>query len=477
MIRRGLTICLLFLAASTAAQAYAPKYEASDCPYSLRRMAAETGADISCGYLTVSEVLNRATGNRHIELFVMRIAARQPAGNTPVIFLAGGPGSAVADHADAILESPLHQHYEFIGIDQRGAGFSRPSLNCQEDDQIGIPEIERIQKCYRRLLDEGFVLDAYNSANIANDIHDLLLTLNIDSANVYGVSYGSRLALTLARDFPHRLRSLILDAVLPLQVNRLNSYSSNAYRAMQQLLEDCAADQDCDRAYPSLRESLVLAIENFFREPALAIREDTGDQLVLGGATFASDIVGRLGRAQDIPQLPEFIASAAQGEYVLETDRPAKVDYDNFSEGAWLSIHCADEAPFNSRDAIVARAAAIPRSLKRALVATALDHLAYCAAWKARPASSIENQPVVSDIPTLLLSGAYDPLTPSTWGAEAAVHLSRSWHFVFPAGGHGMLFADECADAIALAFLANPSRTPDAACLSQLSPPRFTVRK
>ena len=466
----------------------------------------------------------------------------------------------------------MHHNYEVIAIDQRGAGLSRPSLNCHErDDQTLSSNIIWIRDCYRRLVDDGIALHAYNSANNANDIHDLLVALEIEEANVYGISYGSRLALTIARDFPQRVRALILDGVLPLQVNSLEALAVNGNQAFDRVFIGCAADADCKRAYPDLRESLYELIRTLNRAPAEIESADEDYPIVTTGQDFAYDIYYKLYEKHSIPYLPALIDAYAQGEYDYDPAKDdqeregqaryelhdpqaneydlvamemlqitdirklfdhyrrlsgdewdglmAEIEYrlkyqpfqdyllldslseaeqylptldaeelalieaevlgklDDSSEGTQLSFQCAEEVHFNRRDEIANRAADLPGALRRALVDWALISINDCKRWDVPRSSSIENQPVKSDIPTLLLSGQYDPITPPPWGEEAAKYLAKSLHYVFPDGGHGLLFTGECADSIALSFLADPERQPEAGCMADLSLPDFYVRR
>ena len=489
---RLLALVLLLLAAVSRAQDHVPQYAVDECPHFVRKLADDGSADINCGYLTVPEDRNDTESGRLIELFVVRIAAQEPAGNAPMIFLAGGPGSPVADRIEDVLSSQLHHSYDIIAIDQRGAGFSRPSLNCHELDDQSLSSLKRgIRDCYHRLVDEGFVLHAYNSANNANDIHDLLAALEIENANVYGVSYGSRLALTLARDFPRRLRALILDGALPLQVNRLEAHAVNGYQAFERLFDSCATHDDCGRGYPDLREAFYDVIRMLNQTPAEIEYERDNYLVLLTSDDFVNEIVSMLYDKGLIPYLPMMIDAFANGEIDSipwadarnrwsqpSTEGEPRIAVDDLSEGAWLSVRCADDVPFNRREEIVNRAARLPGAVRRALVDKAISDLAMCKTWAVAGAALTENQPVISDIPTLLLSGYFDPVTPPEWGDEAAKYLANSWHYVFPDSGHGVLFESdaECAESIALSFLVNPNSQPDALCILELTLPDFYIR-
>src|SRR6185503_15624183 len=99
-------------------------------------------------------------------------------------------------------------------------------------------------------LNKGVDPASATSAENAADVNDLRLALGYDQWNLYGVSYGTRLALTVVRDYPQSVRSVILDSVYPLQVNLYTDLPENFDRALKVLFETCAADADCSSTYP-----------------------------------------------------------------------------------------------------------------------------------------------------------------------------------------------------------------------------------
>ncbi len=488
-MKRLLSIGLLLLAIAAAGQGDVAQYQSSECPHFVQRLAEDSRAKIDCGYLIVPEDRQNKQSDRLIELFVVKIAAREATDKAPLIYMTGGPGSAIAEHLPFILSSRLSQRYQIIALDQRGAGFSRPSLDCFElDDKTPASSSGWIQDCYQRLRDQGVGLQAYNSASAANDIYDLLVALDIGAANLYGLSFGSRLALTVARDHPERVRALLLDGVFPPHVNRFIQHALNGDQALERLFTSCGAAEDCRLAYPDLREKFYAVIRKLNASPATI----PSLNLKLSGDDFANDVLLKLYDKTLIRYLPAQIEAFVQGEYDFYSfvearkrrsgssyESEAQAAPNDLSEGAWLSFRCADEAPFNSRDAIVNLAAGLPVGLRRPLVANAIAGLTMCNSWHVPASEDIENQRVLSDIAALLLSGYFDPATPPHWGDEAGRYLSNSWHYVFPESGHGQLFAAdaECAQLIALSFLEQPARPPDAACLDDQRPPRFHVRQ
>ena len=186
-------------------------------------------AGVRCGYLTVLE--NRAKPDgRRIRIFVMRApAVSATPKHDPVVYLSGGPGGAGSFEVASLVKKGLNAEREIIFVDQRGTHRADPLLRCPGWEQflfdsVSVPfaaesstaaDAAALRECRDRLAANGVDLASYNSTENAADIADLRVALGIDSWSVYGVSYGSRLALIVLRDHPQGIRSVVLDSVSP----------------------------------------------------------------------------------------------------------------------------------------------------------------------------------------------------------------------------------------------------------------------
>jgi pimeloyl-ACP methyl ester carboxylesterase len=271
-----------FALTPTPGMTYQPVFELALCAFPV-----PSGYSPECGYLIVPENRARA-GSPFIRLHVAIFRSRS--GNPvtdPVIHLAGGPGSsslAVAGYmlgsgVDAVLEQR-----DFILFDQRGTGYSQPRLDCPERETLtslllarglsaaenGPAIMDAFRRCHDRLVGQGIDLSAYHSAASAADLNDLRLTLGYEKLNLYAVSYGTRLALTLMRDYPDAVRSAVLDSAYPLQVNLYTALAPNAERAFQVFFERCAADPTCSISYPDLRTVFYQLVDELNASPRAA---------------------------------------------------------------------------------------------------------------------------------------------------------------------------------------------------------------
>jgi pimeloyl-ACP methyl ester carboxylesterase len=146
---------------------------------------------------------------------------------------------------------------------------------------------------------------------------------------------------------------------------------------------------------------------------------------------------------------------------------------DGISEGMHHSIQCREEMPFESPEKAIALSAELPPQLVAGDFYDPAFVFNLCQSWDSGEAGSVENEAVVSDIPTLVLAGQYDPVTPPAWARLAAETLSNSFYYEFPGIGRGVIRSDRRGLTIALQFLDNPTTEPDATCINELSSPSF----
>jgi Tol biopolymer transport system component/pimeloyl-ACP methyl ester carboxylesterase len=459
---------------------YTPLFEPAPCP-----VPAPRGRDVECGTLVVPEDRTQPQGPQiRLPVAVIKSASPDPAPD-PVVHLVGGPGGSLLDDMEAYLGRggyDILERRDYILFNQRGTHYAEPFLACPGRTEFqwdlagqGLMLEERNQRevaflldCQDDLLAEGINLSAYNSAENAADVNDLRLALGYDQINLYGVSYGSRLALTVMRDHPEGIRSAIIDAVLPPQANLNQEVVLNADRGLQAVFADCAADPSCSQAHPDLAATFYRLVDRLNTDPvSFRFREGT---VIVDGYVFVDAFFELLYSPTAVPWIPYLIDQASQGEYP-EPSIFAVPDRTIWAPGMHYSIWCREEMAFESLEEAVALAAGLPPVLGD-YFADAYDW-DVCASWQAGVADPIENEAVVSDIPTLVLSGRYDPITPPAYGRMAAETLANSFVYEFPNLAHGAMRSDSCALEIGLQFLDDPTVEPDTSCMARLSSPAF----
>ena len=238
-----------------------------------------------CGYVTLPQDYDDPAGSQ-VEIYYTLIQSRgispQP---DPLVYLVGGPGSS----GSRLLQTSFNKYLrafasdrDIIVIDQRGTGLSNPPLYCREV-LFRLPEIlqshhadyatlvlDILTDCHRRLSTKGVRFDTFHSENIARDVVNVMLSLGYEQWNLVGVSYGSRLALTMMRDHPQHLRSVILDSVYPPQADIYLDAYYNGERALAALFVACAADVDCSDRYPDFEMLFYQLYHQLNQTPLLA---------------------------------------------------------------------------------------------------------------------------------------------------------------------------------------------------------------
>jgi pimeloyl-ACP methyl ester carboxylesterase len=457
---------------------------------------------MECGWLIVPENRDHPEG-RKIQLAVVKLLSSQadPVSD-PLVILSGGPGQWAIDSLlpklTYDLVGSIQTKRDIILFDQRGSGRSRPALNCPEvmsyrdslavltttEQDVGI-DTDIFIACRNRLVQKGNDLSGYSSAATAQDLNDLMTALGYDRFNVYGLSYGTRVALTALRDLPAgRIRSAVLDSAVPPQVDSVRT-GSPVEKSFDKMLADCAADPACNAAFPNLRQTAFDLIDQLNREPLTLTPTDpvthepfpaiiSGDRLVrLAESGFQN--------ATLIPFFPLFITTTAAGNPDLLTAALGVVALPAlYSPGVQNAVLCNEEIPLDDParieqertqvNPLIAHAYAYPDALTRA-----------CPNFGLPAPDPIEGQAVHSDVPTLIFAGDYDPNTPAAFGRLAAQTLANSHYFEFRGFGHVVLFQQQaaptgpppCAMQVMAAFLDDPSHAPDGSCVAAIPPPHF----
>jgi pimeloyl-ACP methyl ester carboxylesterase len=472
-----------------------PRFEPGEC-----RFNAPGGVDVECGDLVVLE--DRADPESpeirlHVGIFKSDSTSPAP---DPIVYLEGGPGGSglmQMEEGFALAFDRYNDDRDLIVIDQRGTGYSEPTLACPEvtrwtigtlDEDLEPSEaidqqLEQVLGCRERLAAEGVNLSAYNSGENAADIADLRVALGLDEWNLYGISYGTRLALTVLRDHPEGIRSVILDSSYPLEVDLFSSMGAGFDRALTVLFQACEDDPACAARFPDLEAVFYEITTALNQDPVMTQSSSltTGETLdvLIDGDIFMGLVFQSLYNASVIPNLPQMIYDAHEGEFGLASLLVVAFveSADNVSTGMNLSVQCSEELPFVEPGTVEAASQDFPRLQEFLLSGVDTSEAVFdtCSIWNVTPRDEFENQAVSSDIPTLVMAGEYDPITPPAWGQLVAENLPNSLFIEFPSVGHGASVSDPCATEIALAFVDNPDQAPDDSCIAQMGGPIFAA--
>ena len=465
------------------------------------------GNSADCGYLIVPANRRRWTeegDTATVKVAVARLLHPSSGGENshpdPLVYLGGGPGEAII----SVLSIPgayegfaglgVASNRDVILIDQRGAGFSEPALNCPVGaayaDVFALPSSSEnagelfsaaMSLCGQKLSENSNIhLEDFITSENAADIESLRIALGYEEWNLWGVSYGSRLALEIMRKYPNGIRTSILDSVMKPTLE-LGDNIETAHRSFSLLFDSCAADPECNAAFPDLKEVFETVINDLDANPPTIqpIHPETGKptDILLTGAFFETIFFRFLYDAGAIPYLPGAIYAAANdGDYsLIEGGIPALFNLDKiFSVGMFLSMRCNGDnvalPSIEEYDAIKASNAEYDYLSGLVNLYLPFRPLAVvCPEWDAGTADPITWQPVVNDdIPTMLMTGEFDPALNPEAGEEVASTLANSYLYEFPGMGHGNVGSHPCPTQMLFQFLDNPTQEPDSSCMSEM---------
>jgi pimeloyl-ACP methyl ester carboxylesterase len=451
--RAGLLSTLLILAGLGAGcgrtgQTDAEKASIPLTPCQLSAPGADTRLQARCGKLSVYE--NRAAqSGRQIELHLAVIPAisRTPALD-PLFFITGGPGEASTQDYVRMASAfrRIIEKRDIVLVDQRGTGQSHP-LKCANP----VEDTEAEEKASFRTLVEDCIkqFDAdtrfYTTQAAVDDLDSVRAALGYDRINLYGISYGTRVAQTYMRSYPKHVRAVILDGVLPQDEALGIRIASDAQRTLAAIFARCAADADCSKAFPDLPGALQSLLRRVEKEPVTLTVENPST----GKRTEVRFTRNKLGVAirlfsyspETAALLPLLIHDANATGDLSRLAGQAMIVTEQLEGSINLGLHnsivCAEDVPFFRQNG---RFLGDARKEEQAYLGGAYQALEkICQYWPAAQVPAEFKKPVQSDAPVLLLSGELDPVTPPSKAEHVAETLRHSLRVVAPGQGHGVL--------------------------------------
>lgn len=470
-------------------ETFAPEYREAPCAFEVTRLPTR----VACGYVLVPE--NRADPNsRLIRLAVVRVEGADPAPNRTVVHLAGGPGGSAIQflyHGDGASDelSALAEFGDLILVDARGTGRSEPSICKGVRDPAPSEEDEsRYRDAMRRCLSDaegrGIWLDGLSTWHIALDMRDVRRALGLERWNLWALSYGTRLAHAVMQVDPEGVRAVVLDSTSPPLFP--TSLAHGLRSSLEAVSRACGEHVRCAEEVGDLAGRLVDAVAAYDEEPlevdGLDQRLLPGGRLTVDGDVLASSLFGVLYSSSNYDDLPSVLKVLEHRN--AEAIRVAAQDMALGSRPGWgaamgLITNCRWDPP--TPDSLAAWRAAEP-VLDRWLISPSFGRGARerCEnLHRVDPDPSV--RPLVSDIPTLMLSGLADPITPPSFTLVVSNGLTRATIIEVPHTGHNVIghlnrYSSGCGTALMHGFFANPDGEVEIPCRSAIRPPDFVTR-
>jgi pimeloyl-ACP methyl ester carboxylesterase len=475
-MRKGLAT-LAFAGAAAAVFAWPGAASGQDGPLGKERCRLEAAslpaAFARCGTLAVPE--NPAEPNgATIDLFIASIGAlsAEPR-RDPLLLIAGGPGQSTVDMYLQLRGAfePARRDRDIVLVDQRGTGRSATGFGCTVPDDLALdtagPDVlgDVVQNCLAALQHEPRF---YTTSVAVQDLERVRAALGIEQWNIYGVSYGTRVAEHYLRRFPERTRALVLDGVVPPDLALGPDVAREAQRALEQIFARCAADEGCHSRFSALPQDFAALLARLDAPTAPGTPENpplTAPELraLVRFMSYDSATVALLPVLLHEAEIGNYAPLAGQARTLLR-DLPESLSFPMSN-----SVTCTEDVPFVD--------AAATSGLDDTYLGTAImDALQLiCSRWPAGVIDADMKEPLSSDTPVLLLSGEHDPITPPAYAERAiAGGLRNSKHVIGRSQGHGLVGVG-CVPRVLRAFLESPVPAElDASCLdSQPATPFF----
>lgn len=425
-----------------------------------------------CGWLTRPENPDAPDG-RQIQIRVARVPARgRVAEPDPLVFFAGGPGQAATESWPIVggALQKVSESRDILLVDQRGTGESNP-LKCPEVEleEALASDWDALAESTRDCLAATEGDPRYYTTTIAMyDIDAAREALGYQTVNLYGGSYGTRAAQVYLRLFPDRVRTVVLDGVVPQTLALGTEHAEKLDQAIHRVLVGCDGDADCGEAFPDTGTKLRELADRLEAEPMdVTIPHPTTGKpftLTFNRDSLASSLRFLTYSSDTQAMLPLLIHEAwADRNYERMASQmliSASGLQQSIAQGMELSVMCAEDYPWYPADP------APNDYLMSNLMNRAVD--IQCGIWPRGPVPENFHDPVTADVPVLLLSGELDPVTPPEYADEVAAHFPRSMHLVGPGQGH-ILTTRGCTGDLVSRFIAAGDFTDlDTSCLSEL---------
>lgn len=422
-----------------------------------------------CGELILKE--NPADANsKDISVAILRLPAISPVADAdPLFLIQGGPGGSSIEMANQIHSffADVRKNRDLIFVDQRGTGKSNP-LRCEQaaPEDLTLTEAEQIKK-YIALMKscaEKYQHDAafYTTVHAVQDLDAVRNALGYEKINLWGGSYGTRVALEYARRYPQQARTIILDGVAPVSITLPKYFARDAMAALVAVNNECLAQTDCAAEFGDIVQKAETVLQRLNTLQAagepLEIsyehpRNQQTESLHLTPRTFSSLLFMSLYSRDLTVLLPRAISFAEKEDYRLLAALSAlssdEAQLMNIAEGMRYSVICNEDWPQLS-------ASDIENSIPFFGVHFVKEMQPICALWPKAALPEDYWQPIKSDVPALLLSGKHDPVTPDVWAQMVAAHLPNSTR-LNAAGGNHSISSEGCIPQLIAQFIERAS--------------------
>ncbi|HEV7680787.1 MAG TPA: alpha/beta fold hydrolase [Pyrinomonadaceae bacterium] len=441
-----------------------------------------------CGTYDVFEDRAAKSGRKIALKILVFPATGNDKSNDPLFYIPGGPGSSATEDAPYIAQqlAAIRERRDLVFVDQRGTGGSNP-LNCEFFNQSDLRSyfgyyfpLDDVRKC-RAQLEPKANLRLYTTTIAMDDLDDVRNALGYEKINLLGGSYGTRAVQVYLKNHQSHVRAIVLHGVSPTNQFMPRDFPEHTERALNGVLDECNADDACRNAFPQLRDDAKKVLAKLLNGPVAVDLKRPPDGAVVQ-VELSRDLAGEairymLYQPGAASRIPLFLHLAAQGNFVPLAESALFYRQEivaTGSNGMYLSVTCAEDLP-------MIKSGEGERNGTNTFLGNyrLRQQRAACALWPQGKIPKNYAEPTRSNVPALILTGQWDPVTPPAYGAAAAKSLPSSLHVVVPHGGHGFggLNGTECLDKLIVAFINSGStKELDIACVGSIKRKGFALK-
>ncbi len=448
------------------------------CPDFSKTGKAPVAQNAQCGSFEVLEN-PQDKSSKKIALNILRIPAVNPVPEPdPLFVIAGGPGQAAVVVAESMhsLFRDVRKNRDIIFVDQRGTGKSNPfpcefdlgpttPMPIAEEEALGR---EAVKQCIEKIKDYA----AYYTTNYAVDDLDTVRTaLGYEKINLWGGSYGSRVALEYLRRYPNHIRASVIDGVAPVAIALPWSMEADGLAALQSINKQCAATPVCLTHFGDVVQKAQLISSRLQGAPQeIKINHPRTQEKVIVNMT-AQDFSGVIRLAlysRDLSSLlPQVISDAEAGDYAVLASLvywvKSKSGMAGINYGMHYTVVCNEDYPLY-KDKAAADANVFFNTQMVQKYSEVCEH------WPRAQLPNDYREPIKSESPILALSGAVDPVTPPYWAEYVKAGLTNLTHVVAP-GGHHIVSSEGCIAQLITAFIGKGgAKDLDFSCANNIKP-------
>jgi len=470
------TVLLFATPSSVLALPDSNQIEFSNCMLALP--GTNRTASARCGSYEVAEDPSNPDGRKISLKIAIAGATGKSVQADPVFFFAGGPGQA-ASETWVMLQSTLNKirkNRDIVMIDQRGTGGSN-KLACEseiEEDLNAEIDLELIRSETEKCLAELDGDPRFYTTTIAMGDYNLVReAMGYESINIMGVSYGTRAAQVYLRQYPETVRTVTLDSVVPMQLPLGQEHATMLDRSVRAVLEDCEQDETCKTLYPRHAQELNALFKELRDEPRqiTIINPVSGEpqEMRLTADTLGVAIRFLSYASETQALIPLLVHEALTTGDLSRLASQAILVMTGLNEmlarGMELSVVCSEDYPFMDLDADYSD------TLMGNLFLEIIQ--LQCNVWPRGEVADNFHDPVVSDLPVLLMSGERDPVTPPAYAAQTAETFSNSLNLVARGQAHSVM-KNICLRDITTEFIDVGSVDAlDTSCVENIRPAPF----